>query len=154
MRRKDRQLNDINDIESIISRSDVCRVAFADENTPYLVAMNFGYSGGDHPSLYFHCAPEGRKIDMIRKNNFVCFEIDTDHEIYGGENGCDWGMKFSSVVGFGKISILEERDVRIEGLNCIMKHYAGGREFTYDENTFEMTTILKLSIQEMTGKRK
>jgi hypothetical protein len=35
-----------------------------------------------------------------------------------------------------------------------MKHYTGGREFTYDEKTFEMTTILKLSIQEMSGKRK
>jgi len=154
MRRKDRQLMDINEIESIISGSDVCRVAFAEKNTPYIVTMNFGYSGGDHPCLYFHCATEGRKIEMIKKNNYVCFEMDTDHKIYEGEKGCDWGMKYSSVVGFGKISVLKERDARIKGLNCIMAHYSDRKGFSYDEKILEMTIILRLDIQEMTGKRK
>jgi uncharacterized protein len=154
MRRKDRQIKDINDIESIISHSDVCRVAFADKNTPYIVTMNFGYAGGDHPCLYFHCAPEGRKMEMIRKNNYVCFEMDTDHEIYTGEKGCDWGMKYSSVVGFGKISVLKDRDTKIEGLNCIMAKYSDRRDFSYDEQILERTIILRLDIQNMDGKRK
>ena len=53
--------------------------------------------------------------------------MDTDHAVYKGEKGCDWGMKYSSVVGFGKISVLEKRAKEIEGLNCIMEHYAGRR---------------------------
>jgi nitroimidazol reductase NimA-like FMN-containing flavoprotein (pyridoxamine 5'-phosphate oxidase superfamily) len=130
------------------------RVAFADNNMPYIVTMNFGYSGGDHPSFYFHCAKEGKKIEMMRKNNFVCFELDTDHEIYSGENGCDWGMKFSSVVGYGKISLLEERESRINGLDCIMSHYSDRPKFSYDERVLSNTTILRLEIEEMTGKRK
>jgi uncharacterized protein len=154
MRRADRQITDINEIESIISKADVCRVAFADNNTPYIVTMNFGYSGGPNPCLYFHCAPEGRKMDMIKKNNHVCFEMDTDHEIFGGEKGCDWGMKFKSVVGFGNISVLKERDTRINGLNCIMGHYSDRKSFSYDEKSLDMTMILKLEIEEMTGKVK
>jgi hypothetical protein len=154
MRRKDRQIKEIRDLELIISRSDVCRVAFADDNIPYIVTMNFGYKGGDTPCFFFHCANKGRKLEMISKNNFVCFELDTDHELYEGENGCDWGMKYSSVIGYGKISVLKERESRINGLNSIMSHYSDGKDFSYDERVLENTTILKLDIEEMTGKRK
>lgn len=154
MRRKDRQINDISDIELIISAADVCRVAFADNNIPYIVTMNFGYSGGEHPSLYFHCAPEGRKLEMIKKNNYVCFELDTDHKIYEGDKGCDWGMNFSSVVGYGRISVLNDRLEKIKGLNYLMSHYSGRADFAYEERILERTLILKLDIEEMTGKRK
>jgi hypothetical protein len=154
MRRKDRQIKDIRDLESIISQSDVCRVAFADNNLPYIVTMNFGYSGGDNPAFFFHCAGEGKKLEMIRKNNYVCFEMDTGHELYEGENGCDWGMKYSSIVGYGKISVIEEREAKIHGLDCIMSQYSQRKEFTYDERVLGNTTILRLDIEEMTGKRK
>jgi uncharacterized protein len=154
MRRNDREIIDVADLELIISRSDVCRVAFADNNIPYIVTLNFGYAGGKNPCFYFHCANEGKKLEMIRKNNFVCFELDTDHEIKEGENGCDWGMKFSSVVGYGKISVLKERESRIFGLDCIMSHYSDKTGYSYDERVLGNTTILRLDIEEMTGKRK
>ena len=152
MRRKEREITELGLIEEIIRKADVCRISLANDNIPYLVTMNFGYSGGIKSYLYFHCASEGRKLDMIRKNNYVCFEMDTDHQIYTGEKGCDWGMKFRSVVGFGNMSFLKDRDAKIEGLNCIMAHYSDRKSFTYDEKNLEKTTILKLEIQEMTGK--
>jgi len=154
MRRKDREITDVMEVESIISQCDVCRVAFASNNLPYIVTMNFGYIGGDHRCFYFHCAKEGRKLEMMRKNNFVCFELDTDHELYEGENGCDWGMKFSSVVGYGRICVVEERESRISGLDCIMAHYSDRKDFSYDARVLGNTTILRLDIEEMTGKRK
>jgi uncharacterized protein len=153
MRRKEREITKKELIEEIIKKADVCRIAMANNNIPYVVTMNFGYSGGDHPILYFHCAPVGRKLEMIKKNNYVCFEMDTDHQIYEGENGCDWGMKYSSVVGFGKISVLIDKKERVEGLSFIMAHYSDRNDFTYEEKTLERTTILKLDIEEMTGKR-
>lgn len=154
MRRTEREVSEIQEIEEIIMKADVCRIAFANDNIPYIVTMNFGYSGGDQPYLYFHCATEGRKLEMIKKNNYVCFEMDTDHKIYKGEKGCDWGMKYSSVVGFGKISVLKDMVSGIEGLNCIMAHYSDRKDFSYDEKNLEITTILRLDVQEMTGKRK
>jgi nitroimidazol reductase NimA-like FMN-containing flavoprotein (pyridoxamine 5'-phosphate oxidase superfamily) len=154
MRRKEREIADIKELESVIKNCDVCRVAFAAGNMPYIVTMNFGYHGGTEKRIYFHCAKEGRKLDMIRKNNYVCFEMDTDHELYSGEKGCDWGMKYSSIIGYGRISILENADARIEGLNTIMAHYSDKREFIYDERILEKTTILKLDIQEIKGKKK
>lgn len=154
MRRKDRQIKEKSEIESIISRCDVCRIAFADNNMPYIVTMNFGYCSGKKSYFYFHCAPEGRKIEMIRRNNHVCFEMDTDHILSKAEKDCDWGMKFSSVVGYGKISIINEKEERKRGLDCIMSHYSDHKEFSYDERVMSRTAILRLDIEEMTGKQK
>jgi hypothetical protein len=154
MRRKEREVSDPVSIEKIISKSDVCRVAFANNNIPYIVVMNFGYTGGDKPCLWFHCANEGRKLEMIKKNNYVCFQTDTDHKLHGGEKGCDWGMKYSSIVGYGNISVVTDPSMRKTGLDCIMKHYAGDQEFTYDEKVMGRTTILRLEITEMTGKKR
>lgn len=154
MRREDREVKDNNDMELIISHSDVCRIAFSDNNIPYIVTMNFGYIGGDNPCLYFHCAPEGRKIDLIGKNNFVCFEMDTDHKLYKGENGCDWGMKYSSIVGYGRISIISGNHEKKKGLDSIMAHYSDRSDFTYNEKIMTRTTVLRLDIEEMKGKKK
>jgi nitroimidazol reductase NimA-like FMN-containing flavoprotein (pyridoxamine 5'-phosphate oxidase superfamily) len=154
MRRKDKEVTDIENIELIINSSDVCRVAFADNNMPYIVTMNFGYSASPDQCLYFHSATEGRKLEMIKRNNHVCFEMDTDHKLYSALKACDWGMKFKSVVGYGNIHILSERDDKIRGLNCIMSHYSEGSVFEYDEKMLEKTLVIRLDIKEMTGKKR
>jgi uncharacterized protein len=154
MRRSEQEISDIVVIEEIIKKSDVCRIALANDNIPYIVTMNFGYTAIPELRLYFHCANEGRKLEMIRKNNFVCFEMDTDHEIHKGKNGCDWGMKYSSIIGSGNISIVTEKDAKKAGLDLIMQHYGGEKEYVYDEKVLERTTVLQLDIKELTGKKK
>ena len=154
MRRKEREITDIVEIESIIYGSDACRVAFANNNTPYIVTMNYGYVGGKNPHLYFHCATEGRKLKMISNNNYVCFEMDTDHVVYKGEKGCDWGMNYSSVVGYGRIFIVDDKAEKIAGLGHIMDHYGGSGVYNYDEKVLLTTTVLRLDISEISGERK
>jgi uncharacterized protein len=153
MRRNEREITDILLREEIIAKADVCRVAFADGNVPYVVTMNFGYQGGDNPRLWFHGAGEGRKIDMIKKNRYVCFELDTDHELYKGHKGCDWGMRYKSIVGYGNISIVTDITAKTEGLSFIMKHYAGDNDYTFDESSVSRTTVLMLEITEITAKK-
>ena len=153
MRRKEKDASDIEQIEEIIRKADVCRIALANGNIPYIVTMNFGYTGVPDQKLYFHCAAQGRKLEMIKNNNWVCFEMDVDHQLYGGIKGCDLGMKFSSVVGYGNISIITEKEEVRTGLNFIMSHYAGEMEYSFDEKLIEKTTILRLDIVGMTGKK-
>ena len=154
MRRKDREITDILDIEAIISGCDVCRIAIANDNIPYIVTMNFGYVGGGNPHLYFHCASEGKKLDMIKRNNYVCFEMDTDHIIYKGEKGCDWGMRFSSIVGYGRIIFVDDETEKNTGLGHIMNQYGGQGVYSFDEKVLARTLILRLDISEISGKRK
>ena len=152
MRRKDREISDKELIEEVIRNSDVCHVAFADDNTPYIVTMNFGYSGGEKPALYFHCAPEGRKLDMMKKNSHVCFQMDTDHRITIGEKGCDWGMKYKSVVGYGRLSVADTDEERKKGLDLIMDQYGGSGKYDYDPKVFSQTMVLRLEITEISAK--
>ncbi len=153
MRRNDREISGIEEVEEIIRKADVCRIALANDNVPYLVTMNFGYTNVREQKLFFHCSNEGRKLGMIQKNNYVCFAMDTDHQIFSGSKGCDWGMRYSSVVGYGNISVITEREEKISALNCIMSHYGGERQYDYDNKILARTTILRLDIKEMTAKK-
>ncbi len=153
MRRKEREISGIDEMESIISQADVCRIAMADGNLPYIVTMNFGYTGGNEKKIYFHSAPKGRKIEMLRKNNYVCFEIDTDHNIHEGKSACEFGTSYSSIVGYGRISVITAEAEKIKGLNCIMSHYTGRSIFTYDREILGRMIVLRLDITGMTGKK-
>ncbi|HOW10519.1 MAG TPA: pyridoxamine 5'-phosphate oxidase family protein [Bacteroidales bacterium] len=153
MRRSEREITDQKEIEQIFESADVCRIAFADNNVPYIVTMNFGFSGFHSPALYFHCAGEGKKLEMIRKNNHVCFEMDTDHELCEGHGACDFGMKYRSVVGWGRMRIITDEQEKIKGLDHIMSHYSGKTGFSYDRSTLARMLVLKLEISRMTGKR-
>jgi uncharacterized protein len=159
MRRSDREVSGIEVIEEIINKADVCRIALADNNTPYIVTMNFGYTGDPQGILFFHCANEGRKLEMIRKNKHVCFEMDIDHQLYvkpsnDDKKGCNWGMNYRSVVGYGNISIITDKEAKKTGLDCIMKHYGNENEYFYDEKVLANTTVLRLDITEITGKKR
>jgi len=153
MRRKEREVTEITLIEEIIYKADVCRLAIANGNIPYIITMNFGYTDIPGKRLFFHCANNGKKLDMIKQNNYVCFAMDIDHTMYKGPKGCDWGMKYSSVLGYGHISIITELESKKRGLNCIMAHYGGKGDYTYDKKVMEKTTVLQLDIIEITGKK-
>jgi len=149
MRRADKEITSKATIEGIISRSLVCRLALADENQPYIVPLCFGYKDN---SLYFHSAVQGKKIDIIKKNNRVCFEFDIDSEVIKADKACEWGLQYKSVVGFGQASFLEDSESKRRALDIIMKQYSG-ESSAYPEAKLKHTVIIKVDIQHMTGKQ-
>ncbi len=149
MRRKDREVLDEKSIEEIIRKSIVCRVGFCDEDSPYVIPMSYGY---EHGALYFHSAPEGRKIDLIRRNNKVCFEMDAAVELIEGDLTCRWGMKYASVVGFGKMSVIaDDPEQKRKALEIIFRHYSNA-PFDVPDDALKRVVILKIEIESMTGK--
>ena len=155
MRRKDRELRDRESQAAIFDKADVCRLAFAAGNVPYIVTMNFGYEWeGSLPVLFFHCARDGRKLDMMRANPRVCFELDVGHELATGPGPCDCGMRYASIVGYGSLGELGDEGERLEALSRIMRHYGWRGEGDFDPAALGATTLLRLSVEEMSGKRK
>lgn len=151
MRRKEKEITDKSEMESIIHSASVCRLAMVDGNLPYLVPMCFGYRDS---TLYLHSAPKGRKIEVLKKNNRVCFEVEVDLEIVKGEKACDWGMKFQSVIGFGTASFVTDPEKKRQALDVIMSQYSAlGDAFQYPDAKLEATAIIKVVVQQMTGKR-
>ncbi len=155
MRRTDREITDKAEIAAILAKGDVCHLALVDGHLPYIVALNYGCVWEDGlPVLYFHCALAGKKLDVLRANSAGCFMVDIDHVLTGGEKDCDWGMSYKSVVGFGFVAIVGEGPERKKGLDSLMNHYTGRSEFSYDEKVFAMTSMLKMTVTEISGKRK
>jgi nitroimidazol reductase NimA-like FMN-containing flavoprotein (pyridoxamine 5'-phosphate oxidase superfamily) len=154
LRRKDREIKDIVDLKDIVRRADVCRIAFAVNNTPYIVTLNFGYKWNNELTLYFHCAREGRKLDLMRQNNRVCLEMDIDHELQLGETPCEGTMKYKSIIGYGLLEIVQDPKEKRKGLDLIMDKYGYAGKKEYDEKLFNMTEVFKLKVTEISGKRK
>lgn len=148
MRRKDREIVDREGIESVIRKASVCHLAMCDGESPYVVPLCFGYDDG---LLYFHSAGEGRKLEALRKNDRVCFEISVDQEIMISGDPCHWDMRYRSVIGFGRASFAEDLDEKQRALDVIVAHYAKG-SFTYPEATVNGMVVIRVKIESMTGK--
>jgi hypothetical protein len=149
MRKKEKEIRDNAEIESILNRAEVCRLGLSDNNTPYIVPLNFGYKDN---CIYFHSFPEGKKIDILKKNNKVCFEIDIDCKLVKSENPCDWGMKYRSVIVFGKASFVQDVQEKKQALDTIMSHYSDNT-YEYPENVINALAVVKVRIESITGKK-
>ena len=148
MRRNEREITDRKDIDDIIRRCRVCRLAMFDDGQPYIIPLNFGYDGR---SLYFHTAPEGRKIDIIKRNNRVGFEFDILHDIVTAEQACKWGAKYESVMGSGTAEIVDDLEAKKEALEWIMRQYGNGA-WKFPEEILRKTLVLRIRILEISGK--
>ena len=149
MRRKDREIKDKTEIERIIQKAIVCRVALSDGDSPYVFPVCFGFKDG---TIYFHSAQEGKKIEILRKNNKVCFELDIDTELVEGEGGCDWGIRYSSVIGFGTASFVEDIEEKKKALHVLLRHYSD-KAYEFPEPSLNEVAIIKIRVESMTGKK-
>ena len=148
MRRKDREVADKKAIEDIILRSTVCRLGMCDRHHPYIVPLCFGFKDN---ALYFHSAPKGKKIDILKKNPNVCFEFDIFAQVIKSAKACKWGMKYRSVIGYGKASFVTDENLKRKAFDIIMKQYTDGA-FLYEEASLTSTVIIKVDIESVTGK--
>lgn len=149
MRRDDREITDHLEIESILHQATVCRIGLTDGNEPYVVPASFGY---EDRTIYFHSAPEGKKISMLKKNPRCCFEVDQCDNVIGADRPCTWSMRYRSVIGFGRAHFILDNEEKKKGLNCIMRHY-GGRTHRFSDNDIDNVCVIRIDIESMTGKK-
>jgi nitroimidazol reductase NimA-like FMN-containing flavoprotein (pyridoxamine 5'-phosphate oxidase superfamily) len=149
MRRREKEITDRGDIDQIIRGANVCRLAMTDGDQPYMVPLCFGYTGD---ALYFHAAPEGRKLDILGANNKVCFEFDAMGELVTADDVCHWGMTYESVIGFGTASLVTDLEERNRGLAAVVQQY-GSSATDFDEAMLARTAIIRVDIESVSGKR-
>lgn len=150
MRRKDREIKDFDKILQIMRQCDSCVLALNDDGFPYMVPLNFGMNIEDGQLyLYFHCAMQGKKLDLIRKDNRATFEMDCDHNfiLYDERMSCTMG--YSSVVGHGIIEFVEE-EKKYEALKILMRQYHA-EDFQFNKDMIKVTTVLKMKVLDITG---
>ena len=155
MRRQDREITDINAKLQIIHKCKVCRLGLSENNTPYIVPLNYGYSFDNNVlTLFFHSATAGKKIDIIRNNNKACFEIDCDTKLIEAEKACNYGYAYKSIIGSGKILFVENLAEKIDGLNRIMKHQTEKETIhNFTTDGLKNVMVFKLIVEKFTGKQ-
>lgn len=154
MRKSLREISGHDDLDHILKACDVCHLGLSDNGQPYVVPLNYGYEwSGSRLTLYFHCADAGRKLEIIRRNNRGCFQMDRAHELRTGQLACQYGMNYECLIGCGLIEILEDPLERIHGLQVLMRHYSGRDDWEYDPHILAATMVLRLEAAEYSGKR-
>ena len=154
MRRKDREVTGRADLEQILKSCEVCRLGLVDGDQPYIVPLNYAYEWqGENPIIYAHCATVGYKLDLLAKNNKVCLEIDTDHQLVVAEAAADYSYAYSSFIGFGRAAVLTDDTEKRFGLQLLMQHIAGPGEYPLPEN-LDNVAVLRIELDKFSGKRR
>lgn len=153
MRRKDREITGFQEILEIIEKCDTCRIALNDEGFPYIVPLNFGHEvRGEQVFFYFHAAAEGKKLDLIAKDNRATFEMDCDHNFILYEERMSCTMGYASVIGHGTIEIVPYEE-KYDALKILMRHYHA-EDFRFNTDMIDVTTVLRMTVHDMVGKRR
>ena len=150
MRRSDKQITDPRVIEEILSKSELCHLGLVDNGEAYIVPVNYGYRDN---VIYIHSALEGRKMDILRKNNAVTFEITYFSKVVEADIACKWGAHYRSMMGRGSIQIETDANEKRKSLDIIMKKHGAGDILVYDDAILARLAILKLTITSITAKQ-
>ncbi len=149
MRRSDKEITEQKALDEIMKKAQVCRLGVSYESMAYIIPMSFGYADR---VLYFHSGPEGLKLLILKENPKACFEVDIDTEVIPSEHGCNWSMRYQSVIGFGEVEFIEDIEGKKKALQIIMQQYGDDLKMVED-TVFSGITIFKLVISSMTGKK-
>ncbi|MGD6807490.1 MAG: pyridoxamine 5'-phosphate oxidase family protein [Candidatus Bathyarchaeia archaeon] len=150
VRRKEREITDQAELQSILKNTKYVTIALCKDNEPYLVALNHGYDQ-QHSCLYFHCANEGKKLVYAQANSRVWGQAVLD---FGLTDECDYA--YTCVHFSGVFSLVTDRDEKWHGLQVLVRQVALNPESKLAKikpEKVEKLTIAKIDINYMSGKK-
>lgn len=152
MRRNEQEITNPAEIDAIIAEAAVCRLGLSDGRQPYVVPLNFGYRKN---TFYIHGAASGRKIDVLKKNNHVCLEIDIPEALEPDPEGrsCDYGFGYRSIIAEGTARFIEDPEEKKDALTVIVKKYDPDNRCDFPASSLTGTIVIALDVEELTAKR-
>ncbi|WP_167954827.1 pyridoxamine 5'-phosphate oxidase family protein [Anaerosporobacter faecicola] len=154
MRRQDREVKDLQEMEEIITMCKTCHIGMVDEERPYVVPLNFGYERvEEHFIFYFHCAKEGRKLSILHKNPQVALELSVEGEPVHPETPCNSGYYYSSFMGEGSVEFVEDSEEKCKALSLLMMQQIG-KKVTFEKKQADTVCVFKVDLVEYSAKRK
>lgn len=152
--RGEREVTDINEIIAILDKAKVLHLGLVDGDEPYVVPMNYGYTlQNGKLTVYLHGALTGRKLDLMKVNPKVFFELDCDIVPFEGKTACNYGITYASVMGRGKAVIVEDTAEKVKGLQVLMKTQTG-RDFDITEKMAAIVAVIRIDVSDFTAKKR
>ena len=153
MTRRELEITDREEICSILDRTKILHLGLVDDGMPYIVPMNYGYQMDEagHLELYLHSSVKGYKMEVIRRNPVCCFELECGVLPFEGELPCQYGTAYSSVMGRGRLEIVEDPAEKMDLMSRFMKSQTG-KDFSFNEKLVSIVSVLRLRCSEYTAK--
>lgn len=153
MRRADKEVKDLEQLEEILRACTAVRIGTRDERGMFIVPMSYGYTlEGEELTLFVHSAPEGRKVSAFRSGGEAAFEMDCGHALRPAATACGHSFTYRSIMGSGTIRELTEPQEKYEALNAIMRHMTG-RNWEMTEPAVARVSVFAIRAERWTGKR-
>ena len=157
MRKHEREVCGDAAILEILLRCPYLTLAIAREGAPYCVPLNFGAElSEDGPVVYFHCANEGTKLDLLAAGGEVSFCAANMLRVFNkGIAPCGYTTDYESVCGTGVAEVVEGEAERLHGLQVLMRHYTE-EEFSpaaFQPHALALTEVVKVVCSDWTAKR-
>ena len=141
-------------ILDILDSAKILHLGLAVDNEPYVVPMNYGYTFEDGKLVvYLHSALQGKKLDMIRANPRVFFEMDCDRLPFEGKVPCQYGISYSSVMGRGSARSVEDVEEKMRAMSILMKTQTG-KDFEINERLVSIVSVIRIDVSEYTAKHR
>lgn len=155
MTRREREISDRQEILEILDCCKFLHLGMTDGDEPYVVPMNYGYTmdAEGKLSLYIHGALKGRKLDLMRQNPKVFFEMECDTQAFKGDVACRYGMAYRSLMGRGRAVFLEQPEEKQKALSILMKTQTG-RDFRFDDRLVQVVGVIRIDVLEYSAKRR
>lgn len=115
-RHPDRAITDPAEITRIVMGEKFLTLALCAENQPYLVTLSHAFDA-ERNCFYFHCAPTGRKLDLIRSNPLVYGQVLEDCGYVPGE--CE--HKYRTVQFDGTAEFVAEPEEKLRALRLLIE---------------------------------
>ena len=150
VRRKDREITDQNELRQVLKTTKYVTVALCMDNEPYLVALSHGYDQIKN-CIYFHCAPEGKKLIYQKVNNKVWGQAVQD---FGVTEDCDYA--YTSVHFSGKMVLIEDLAEKQHAIRVLVRQVSLNPEDKLAKikpERLSKTTIGRIDIDNMSGKK-
>ena len=154
MTKRELQVTDPAEIQAILDTAKVLHLGLAVDNEPYVVPLNYGYTMEEgRLTLYLHGANQGKKLDMIRANPKVFFEMDCGRMPFEGQVPCQYGMVYSSVMGRGTAQIVEDVEEKKQAMTILMKTQTG-KDFSFNDRLVSIVAVIRIDVSEYTAKHR
>lgn len=152
MRRKDREIQSSVEIFDVLNRCDTVRIGIRGDPYPYVVPVSFGMEIVNGKAVvYFHCAQQGLKVDLLRAAPSVCVEGDIFLRVERTEHGIT--ARYESVIGFGECRLITDTEEIKHGLKVLLEHY-GYHDYPLDSCMGSSHVLIgKIVLDKITGKR-
>jgi nitroimidazol reductase NimA-like FMN-containing flavoprotein (pyridoxamine 5'-phosphate oxidase superfamily) len=152
--KRENRVTDPEQICRILDTAKVLHLGLAVDNEPYVVPMNYGYTMEEGKLvLYLHSAVKGRKLDMMQTNPNVFFSIDCDRMPFEGKLPCQYGLVYSSVMGCGTATIVEDVEEKKQTMTILMNTQTG-KDFSFEDRLVSIVAVIRIDVAEYTAKHR